>query len=100
MKFAVCIAALALMATIEAAPAGTYGDGSDPVTPGSVYFENNLDGIQGALEDISAAGADLETIKGKLEALVDSASTVYAAESALETAVDSTVYANAFLATE
>jgi len=102
MKFAVCIAALALMATIEAAPApaGTYGDGSDPVTPASVYFENNLDGIQGALEDISAAGADLETIKGKLEALVDSASTVYAAESALETAVDSTVYANAFLATE
>ena len=54
------------------------------------------DNFQGALVDIEAAGVDLDTIKGKLEALVDSASLVYAAESALETAVDSSVYANAF----
>jgi len=102
MKFAVCILAFALMATIEAAPAeetGVYG--SDSAGDGSKYFASSgtLDGVQGALEDIAAAGADLEIIKGKLEALVDSASTVYAAESALETAVDSTVYANAFVDT-
>ena len=67
MKFAICIVALALMATIEAAPApvGTYGDGSDPPVLASVYFENNLDGIQGALTDIEAAGIDLATIKPK-----------------------------------
>ena len=99
MKFAICIAALALMATIEAAPApvGTYGDGSDPPVLASVYFENNLDGIQGALTDIEAAGIDLATIKGKLEALADGAPKIYAAESALETAVDSAAYTNAFV---
>merc|ERR1712080_188038 len=56
---------LALMATVEAAPAtanGAYG--------GPLYFENNLDGIQGALMDISAAGTDLDLIKGKLGALL------------------------------
>merc|ERR1712122_281374 len=96
MKFAVCIAALALMATIEAAPApaGTYGDAAG--TPGSLKFESNLDGIQGALVDIEAAGVDLETIKGKLEAIVDGSGDIYAAEAALELAVDSGAYTNAF----
>jgi len=89
------------MATIEAAPAtetGVYG--SDTPSDGSKYFAatGKLDSIQGALVDIEAAGVDLDTIKGKLEALVDSASLVYAAESVLETAVDSSVYANAFTA--
>merc|ERR1712018_224183 len=95
MKFAVCIAALALMATIEAAPApaGTYGDAAGSAE--SLLFENNLDGIQGAL-DIEAAGVDLDLIKGKLEAIVDGSGSIYAAESALETAVDSAAYTNAF----
>merc|ERR1711915_93339 len=100
MKFAICVLAFALMATIEAAPATETGDyGSDSIT-GSKYFAatGKLDGVQGPLLDIEAAGTDLETIKGKLEALADSASLVYAAESALETAVDSSVYANAFKA--
>merc|ERR1712062_752414 len=97
----ICILAFALMATIEAAPAtetGVYG--SDTPSDGSKYFAatGKLDSIQGALVDIEAAGVDLDTIKGKLEALADSASLVYAAESALETAVDSSVYANAFKA--
>merc|ERR1712122_185916 len=98
MKFAVCIAALALMATIEAAPApaGTYGDAAG--SAGSLLFENNLDGIQGALVDIEAAGVDLDLIKGKLEAIVDGSGDIYAAESALETAVDSAAYTNAFTA--
>ena len=99
MKFAICILAFALMATIEAAPAtetGVYG--SDTPSDGSKYFAatGKLDSIQGALVDIEAAGVDLDTIKGKLEALVDSASLVYAAESVLETAVDSAAYTNAF----
>jgi len=96
MKFAICIAALALMATIEAAPAtetGTYGAGEGD---GSKYFAATLDGIQGALEDISAAGTDLTTIETKLENLVDGAQDVYDAEAALETAVDSAAYTNAF----
>ena len=108
MKFAFCIAVLGLMATIEASPAtetGTYGTvtlddiGGESDTPGSKYFASTgqLDSIQGALNDISAAGADLETIKGKLEALVDGSASVYAAEAALETAVDSAAYTNAFV---
>jgi len=97
MKFAICIAALALMATIEAAPATETGEyGSDTAGDGSKYFANELDGIQGALTDISAAGTDLTTIETKLENLVDNAADVYAAESALETAVDSAAYTNAF----
>jgi len=111
MKFAICIAALSFLATIatqsgagsgsgsgSGAPAttGTYGNGDPPVLA-SLYFTNQLDGIQGALKDISAAGADLETMKGKLEALIDGSASVYAAEAALETAVDSAAYTNAFV---
>ena len=111
MKFAICIAALSFLATIAAqsgaapysargsaaaATIGTYGNGDPPVLA-SLYFTNQLDGIQGALKDISAAGADLETMKGKLEALVDGSASVYAAEAALETAVDSAAYTNAFV---
>ena len=99
MKFAVCIAALALMATIEAAPATETGSyGSETAGDGSKYFASELDGIQGALKDISAAGTDLTTIETKLENLVDGAQDVYDAEAALETAVDSAAYTNAFTA--
>merc|ERR1712223_766487 len=96
MKFALCIAALALMATIEAAPASTGGTYGTPDFPASFYFEANLDSIQGALQDISKAGEDLGVMETKLEALVDGSAKVYAAETALETAVDSAAYANAF----
>ena len=99
MKFVICIAALALMATIEAAPAiesGLYG--SETAGDGSKYFANQLDGVQGALVDIEAAGTDLNTIETKLEALVDGSAKIYTAETALETAVDSAAYTNAFAA--
>ena len=105
MKFAICIAALAFMATIEADPTdgsdliktetGIYGDSA---VAGSKYFANELDGIQGALKDISAAGTDLTTIETKLENIVDGSADIYAAEAALETAVDSAAYTNAFTA--
>ena len=97
MKFAFCIAALALMATIEAAPGGMHGT---PDSEASYYFEANLDSIQGALEDISKAGEDLGVMETKMEALVDGSAQIYAAETALETAVDSAVYTNAFATTE
>ena len=97
MKFVICIVALALMATIEAAPATETGSyGSETAGDGSKYFANELDGIQGALKDISAAGTDLTTIETKLENLVDGSADIYAAEDALETAVDSAAYTNAF----
>merc|ERR1711994_1095888 len=99
MKFAICILAFALMATIEAAPAtenGLYG--SETAGDGSKYFASELDGIQGALKDISAAGTDLTTIETKLENIVDGSADIYAAEAALETAVDSAAYTNAFTA--
>merc|ERR1719511_616057 len=96
MKFAFCIAALALMATIEAAP-GDYGT---PDSEASYYFEANLDSIQGALQDISKAGEDLGVMETKMEALVDGSAQIYAAETALVTAVDSAAYTNAFAQTE
>merc|ERR1712224_72613 len=71
MKFTICIAALALMATIEAAPATETGEyGSDTPNDGSKYFAATLDGIQGALDDISAAGTDLTTIEPNLRILL------------------------------
>merc|ERR1712244_89230 len=80
MKFVICIAALALMATIEAAPATETGSyGSETAGDGSKYFASELDGIQGALKDISAAGTDLTTIETKLENIVDGSADIYAA---------------------
>merc|ERR1712113_1085588 len=96
MKFALCIPALAFMATIEAAPASTGGTYGTPDFPASFYFEANLDSTQGALQDISKAGEDLGVMETKLEALVDGSAQIYSAETALETAVDSAAYANAF----
>ena len=91
MRFAYCIVTLGLGATIQASPEGVYG------TEGNGrYFENNLDGIQGALVDISKAGEDLVTIETKLEALVDGSALIYKAESVLENAVVKTDFVNAW----
>jgi len=91
MRFAYCIVALGLVTTIQASPEGVYG------TEGNGrYFENNLDGIQGALEDISKAGEDLVTIENKLEALVDGSALIYKAESVLENSVVKTDLVNAW----
>ena len=91
MRFAYCIVALGLGATIQASPEGVYG------TEGNGrYFENNLDGIQGALVDISKAGEDLVTIETKLEALVDGSALIYKAESVLENSVVKTDFVNAW----
>ena len=91
MQFAICLVALALCTTIQATPEGDYGKEGD-----GRYFENNLDGLQGALEDISKAGEDLATLKTKLEGLVDDSALIYKAESELENSVGKDVYINAW----
>ena len=91
MRFAFCVVALSLCATIQSRPEGDYG------TEGKGrYFENNLDGLQGALEDISKAGEDLATLETKLEGLVDGSGLIYKAESVLENSVGKDVYINAW----
>ena len=92
MRFAILIAALASIVAVNAIPAGTYGDADGE--PKSKYFENNLDGIQGALKDISKAGEDLKILENKLEAIVDDSAKIFKAESVLEDAVDKTAYLN------
>ena len=91
MRFAFCVVALSLCATIQTRPEGDYG------TEGKGrYYENNLDGLQGALEDISKAGEDLATLETKLEGLVDGSGLIYKAESVLENSVGKDVYINAW----
>lgn len=91
MRFAFCVVALTLCATIQTRPEGDYG------TEGKGrYFENNLDGLQGALEDISKAGEDLTTLETKLEGLVDGSGLIYKVESVLENSVVKDVYINAW----
>ena len=95
MRFAFCVVALSLCSTIQARPEGDYG------TEGKGrYFEHNLDGLQGALEDISKAGEDLATLETKLEGLVDGSGLIYKAESVLENSVGKDVKAEDKLAEE
>ena len=91
MRFAFCVVALALCAKIQARPEGDYGTEGD-----GRYFENNLDGLQGALVDISKAGEDLKVLENKLECLVDGSALIYKAESVLENSVGKDVYINAW----
>ena len=91
MRFPFFFVALALSATIQARAEGDYGtDGKGR------YFENDLDGLQGALEDISKAGEDLKILETKLEGLVDGSALIYKAESVLENSVGKDVYINAW----
>ena len=94
MTFAILIAAFASIVAVKAIPAGTYGDASDE--PATIYFVNNLDGIQGALEDISKAGKDLNIIENKLEGLVTESAKIFKAESVLEEAVNKNEYLNSW----
>ena len=94
MRLVICIAALASINAVNAIPAGTYGDASEE--PATKYFVNYLDGIQGALEDISMAGKDLNIIENKLEGLVTESAKIFKAESVLEEAVDKNVYLNSW----
>ena len=60
MRFVFCVVVLTLGAAVKARPGG---EGEYGLEGNGRYFENNLDSLQGALEDISKAGEDLEIIE-------------------------------------
>ena len=91
MRFSFFVVVLAQSATIQARPESDYGTESN-----GRYFENNLDSLQGALEDIGKAGKDLAVLETKLEGLVDGSALIYKIESILENAVGKDAYVNAW----
>merc|ERR1712001_433359 len=86
MKFV--FALLALAAFASANPAGTYGP--------SLFFENTLDNIQGALVDVANAGEDLGAKEDQLATLVGDSLKIMNAETVLETAVEKAAYKNSY----
>jgi len=84
MKFTLCIVALAIMVSVEAAPAP--GDISQP-TNEVAYFDAKLASVQGAITDTINAGMDLEDMETKLQGIVDASSFFFRTESATEYAV-------------
>ena len=87
MKFAICFAALAIMATGEEAP---------QMFSSVAYFTDKLNSIQGALEDTINAGKDIKSMENSLQAIVDSSSFFFRTESSIEYAVDAEVYTNSW----
>ena len=57
MKFAICLAALAILATGEEAP---------QMFSSVAYFTDKLNSIQGALEDTINAGKDIKSMEESL----------------------------------
>lgn len=88
MKFALCIVAVAIMATVEAKPSPAFSDNS--------YFtaDATLDSVQGAIIDIVSAAGDLDTMQDMLQGVADESTAVFAVEVAVEDAVDKTAYTN------
>ena len=89
MKFTLCIVALTIMVSVEAAPAP--GDIAQPTNEAS-YFTKKLASVQGAITDTIAAGMDLEIMEGKLQGIVDASSYFFRTESATEYATASDAY--------
>jgi len=85
MKFAVSFVVLAL---VVCAQSQQYS--------GNKLFSGDADLVQGSLEDIANAGADLTKMETKLETVVNSKADIEAAETTLQTAVDKTVYSQAW----
>merc|ERR1712018_964373 len=97
MKTALPFIALLLVAAVNAAPQGGKGTAGQGKYSTSKFFYGVLDSEQGALLDIAAAKEDLDRMELKLEALAAQKETILAAEEAMEAAVDSSVYKNAFV---
>ena len=95
MKFALCIVALTIMVSVEAAPAP--GDIAQP-TNEKTYFTKKLASVQEAITDTIAAGMDLEIMEGKLQGIVDASSYFFRTESATEYATASNAYTNGWAA--
>merc|ERR1712055_452318 len=84
MKFALALIALAAMASVDAAPAeGSWSD--------SKFYTGTLDNAQGAIEDIGKADVRLAA-EEEHAGLVESASSLFNAETILEEATDATDY--------
>ena len=84
MKFTLCIVALTIMVSVEAAPAP--GDIAQPDNE-IAYFTEKPASVQGAITDTINAGIDLEDMEGKLQNIVDASSYFFRTESATEYAV-------------
>jgi len=93
MKFVIALMALVAMAS---ANPGKWG-GSE--SGGNFFFENTLDNIQGALEDVAKAGEDLSAKEDQLDELVKDSMKIMNAETLLEAAVEKTAYSNSYAAT-
>ena len=91
MKLTLCIVALTIMVSVEAAPAP--GDIELP-TNEEEYFQLKLKSIQGAITDTIKAGMDLEDMEGKLQGIVDASSYFFRTESATEYATAKDAYLN------
>merc|ERR1712179_786186 len=63
---------------------------------GSDFFIDDLDSIQGALEDIESAGKDLEVLEAQLQTLVENKALIFAAEEAIEDGVNAENIKNDF----
>merc|ERR1712018_51435 len=85
MKFALALIALAVLASVDAAPAeGSWST--------SKFYTGTLDNAQGAIEDIGKADIRLAAKEEQLAGLVESASSLFNAETILEEATDATDY--------
>jgi|ERR1712080_188301 len=64
------------------------------------FFTGDLDSIQGANADIAKAAASLQMKEAAVADLVTGKESIFAAEQALETAVDVAAYSNSFIGVE
>jgi len=95
MKFTLCIVALAIIVSVEAAPA-PFDDNGDIEVPGTgpTYFDNALESVQGAILDTIKAGKDLQDMEDALQDIVNSSSYFFRTESATEYATAKNAYKN------
>jgi len=80
MKFALALVTLALVAAVNASPAGTFFDTELPAS--------SLEQVQIDVRQIGQAEANLQITEDKLKALSEGATTVSEAKEALKEAVD------------
>jgi len=98
MKFTLCILALVVVVSVEAAPeaaaAEAAPEGITLPTNDVKYYTQKLQGIQEAIVDTLKAGQDLQIMEKNLQGIVNLSSYFWRAESATEYATSSKPYAN------
>ena len=109
MKYLYLFVALTIVVAVEVTPTNAAGkpkEGLEAVAEagtgeytrdgGSDFFIEDLDSIQGALEDIESAGKDLEVLEAQLQTLVENKALIFAAEEAIEDGVNAENIKNDF----